>query len=141
MKLPDLPHGVAVLTPRRTLPRRGLADPGWVYVPADQTDIAKTIRAERARIAAQSDALEERAAVRAVISELHAGTADVLLPMPSARSSAGRLVVDEWMHAGAGVWTPHRSRLQTGRLDPDTAVALAALALLGAACCFAGLFS
>lgn len=110
-KLPDL--------------RRSLASAAMPTVPTAQT---------------AADALEERTAVRAVIAELHDAPADVPLPMPDFRGVPLRLAVDEWEYVGSGVWSPRRSHFQAGRLDPDAAVALSAVALLAAACRFGGLF-
>ena len=94
-----------------------------------------------------ADALEERTGVRAVIAELHAAPADVPLPMPGRlppcdglewgdlrASTAGD--INSWRYYGSKEWR----RATYGRLEPDTAVALAALAIFAIVTIFGDLF-
>ena len=75
---------------------------------------------------------DERAAMRAVIAELHDAPATLViddlppLPRPAARSGPR--------------WDFTVMRHQAGRIDTDDAVALLAVSLFAAACRFGGVF-
>jgi hypothetical protein len=115
------------------LPRRGIADRTWHYVPALSTNIAATFAAERARLASAhlEDAYAERTAVRAAIAELcdaPPADDDIALPLPAPRPA--------WDFTRS----PAAPKRMAGYITTDDAVALLALGCLAAAARFGGLF-
>ena len=64
-------------------PRRGIADETWRYRKAVETDVARTFRAERARLKAEADKASAAAATAkpTTAPAAHDG-ADIPLPLP-----------------------------------------------------------